>query len=405
VTEVMKGVRVLEVAEYAMVPSAGAVLADWGADVIKVEHAERGDAIRGLTAWKIAPGTGGFTFMWEPFNRGKRSIGIDITVPAGRDIVLELVRKADVFITNFLPPARAKLGIDVTDIQAANPRIIYGRGSAFGQKGSESNRGGFDGTAYWLRSGLGAACMPEGSTDLVTLPGPAIGDIQTGMALAGGLAAALFHRERTGEGTVVDVSLMSAGIWAMQSSLVAANISGQKELPHSNQRSAPNPLYNPYKTSDGRFIVLVMLQGDTYWQEFCEAIGRPDMIGDPRFASLEARAGNNEACIRELGAVFAAKPLEEWSEILSRQRGQWGVVQIVTDLNEDRQAWENGYLQKVDYGDGRILTLATAPVQFDGAAPVLRPAPSHAVDTDEVMLELGLDWDRIIELKTLGAIS
>jgi crotonobetainyl-CoA:carnitine CoA-transferase CaiB-like acyl-CoA transferase len=148
-----------------------------------------------------------------------------------------------------------------------------------------------------------------------------------------------------------------------------------------------------------------MLQGDTYWQEFCEAIGRPDMIGDPRFASLEARAGNNEACIRELGAVFAAKPLEEWSEILSRQRGQWGVVQIVTDLNEDRQAWENGYLQKVDYGDGRILTLATAPVQFDGAAPVLRPAPSHAVDTDEVMLELGLDWDRIIELKTLGAIS
>ena len=152
-TSVLNGIRVLEVAEYGMVPSAASVLGEWGADVVKVEHATRGDPIRGLTSSGVAPGTGGFTAMWEPFNRSKRSIGIDIAVPEGRQIVLDLARRADVFMISFLPPARRKLGIDVDDLRAVNPAIIYARGSAHGQRGPEADQGGFDG----LTSGSGAA--------------------------------------------------------------------------------------------------------------------------------------------------------------------------------------------------------------------------------------------------------
>src|SRR5580693_5564545 len=255
-TKVMAGVRVLEVAEYAMAPTAGAVLSDWGADVIKVERVEGGDTLRGASSWGIPPGAGGFTFLWEPFNRGKRSIGVDIRKPEGLEIVLQLARQADVFITNFLPKARRKLKVDVDDIRAVNPNIIYARGSAHGPKGDQAELGGFDSTAYWMRSGLAMAAMPESTEHLVTPPGPAIGDIQTGFVLAGGLAAALFHRDRTGEALTVDVSLMACGMWAMQSSLVAVNTAGIAELPHANRLTAPNPVHNTYRTRDGRFLAL-----------------------------------------------------------------------------------------------------------------------------------------------------
>jgi crotonobetainyl-CoA:carnitine CoA-transferase CaiB-like acyl-CoA transferase len=406
-TLVLEGIRVLEVAEYGLVPSGASVLGEWGADVVKVEHARRGDPIRGLTtSGTVGPGTKGFAPMWEPFNRSKRSIGVDLAVPEGRQIILDLAAKADVFLTSFLPDARKKLGIDVDDLRAVNPRIIYARGSAHGQKGAEASAGGFDALAYWLRTGVGTGTMPAGAEELIMQPGPGFGDVQTGLTLAGGVAAALFHRERTGEALEVDTSLLAQGIWAMMGSLVAANLAGVDEMPRDrrNRKEMDNALMNTYRTGDGRWVILGMIQPDPYWDGFCKAIGHPELVDDPRFVDFAARKEHRRELIDLLDEVFATAPLEEWKERLSQQDGPWSPVQRVGDLNRDKQAWDNGYLQSVDYGDGRELTLATAPLQFNGESHPLRRAPEFAESTEEVLLELGRSWDDIDALRQAGAI-
>ncbi len=243
-TKVLEGIRVIEVAEYVMVPAAAAVLADWGAQVIKIEHAERGDAVRSTTSWGVEPGIDGFTYVWEAFNRGKRSVGLDLTKPEAREILAALVRDADVFLTNLLPRTREKLCIDVEHIRAINPRCIYGRGSAYGPKGPEAPRGGFDGLSYWQRTGAGLSAMSSPDGDLVTLPAPAFGDAQTGMAFAGGIVGALFHRERSGEAPVVDCSLLSGGMWAMQAALIGANLKQVEMLRNADRTTAASPLTN-----------------------------------------------------------------------------------------------------------------------------------------------------------------
>jgi crotonobetainyl-CoA:carnitine CoA-transferase CaiB-like acyl-CoA transferase len=401
----MEGVRVLEVAEYAAAPAAAAVLADWGADVIKIERPGRGDAMRGINAFGVAPGVGGFDALWEPFNRGKRSVGLDLSHPRSADALRRMIAGADVFITNFLPAARRKLSLDVEHVRAINARIIYARVSAHGTKGPEADKGGFDGLAYWQRSGAGMQATPELADELVTLPGPAFGDSQTGMALAGGISAALFHRERTGQGSVVDISLLSAGLWAMHAGFYGANVTGRKMLPRANRKAALSPTSNNYATKDGRRIALSMIQSDRYWADLCRLVGREDLATDPRFADLQARAENNVACIAELDAIFAQRTFEEWCALLGRQEGQWAPVNVVTDANHDPQVLANGYVAEVDYGDGRSTKFVTAPVQFDEEAVQLAPAPALGQHTEEVLLDLGIDWPELAELKDDGAIS
>jgi len=400
----MDGIRVVELGLFALVPSAAAVLAEWGADVIKVEHPVHGDPVRGLAAWGIKPGTGGFSYMWEVCNRGKRSIGVDVATAEGREIVLSLAERADVFLTSFLPSARQKLGIDVEDVTARNPTIIYGRGSGQGPKGDEADAGGFDGAAFWYRCGIGSAAMPAGGDEPIALPGPGFGDVQTGMHLAGGIAAALWRRERTGRGAVVDASLLGAGLWAMQGSLAGVAVAGTSELPKRPRAEVTNPLVIAYPTADGRFVALMMLGSDRYWPGLCAAIGRPDLVADPRFAAARDRAAHSAECVAELDTVFSARPLDHWRAVLATQDGPWAVVAHAAEAIGDAQARVNGYVQDVDYGDGRLLPMVAAPVQFDEAVPALRPAPEHGAHTEEVLLELGLDWDDISRLKASGAV-
>jgi crotonobetainyl-CoA:carnitine CoA-transferase CaiB-like acyl-CoA transferase len=397
----LSGVRVLEVAMYGFVPSAGAVLADWGADVLKVEHAVTGDPQRGLRQ------TGRYKIVDDPnpnfdhANRGKRSIGLDVSTAEGVDVLYELARRSDVFLTNFLPGTRKRFKIDVDEIRAVNPSIIYARGSALGPRGAEANRGGYDMTAFWARGTSAASLTPPNSPGLV-MPPPAYGDTISGTNLAGGIAAALFKRERTGEPSVVDVSLLGSGLWAMGHAVaVSLRLNESWVAPPAGARGVTtNPLSGLYQTADGRYLSLVMLQPTKFWAEVCTVVGRPELADDPRFATVEDIAENAAEGVALLQEAFGARPLAEWTEILGALSGPWAPVQDTLQAAADPQIQANEYIRPAGG-----LSLVSSPVQFDCVAPDLGPAPSFAAQTEEVLLELGLDWDRIIALKAAGAVT
>jgi crotonobetainyl-CoA:carnitine CoA-transferase CaiB-like acyl-CoA transferase len=398
----LAGIRVLEVAMYGFVPSAGAVLAEWGADVVKVEHAVTGDPQRGLRQTGMLRVEGDPNPNIEHANRGKRSIGLDISRPEGRDVLYQLARRADVFLTSFLPGHRKKFGIDVDDIRAANPTIIYARGSALGPRGDEAGKGGYDMTAFWCRAGTAATVTPPGIDGMIGPPGPAYGDTISGTNLAGGIAAALLGRERTGEPSVVDVSLLGSGLWSLGHTVALTVHLGQRlqAMPPGVHGSPINPLVGLYTTSDGRYLSLVMMQPDKFWADVCRHIDRPDLADDPRFASTELIAANTAEAVELLGKAISTRTLAEWSERFTTLSGPWAPVQDTLQAAGDAQVRANEYLVRA--GE---LELVANPVQFDVAAPHTGPAPGFAEQTEEILSELGLDWDRIIELKTIGAVT
>ena len=273
---IMDGIKVVEVASWTYVPVAGAVLAEWGADVIKIEHPESGDPQRGLAASGLVPtGPGGVAHMMELPNRGKRSVGLDLGTAEGRKILLELSATADVFLTNFRPQARRKLAIDVEDIRAVNPSIIYVRGSGQGQRGPDAEMGGYDGSTFWGRGGPSDIISDPDDGYPIAQPGPAFGDVIGGLTIAGGISAALFHRERTGEAVIVDNSLLATAMWATGASSLAAGLFGVDRLPRRDRTETPNPIVGTYRTADGRFISLVMLESDRYFGDLVTLLGRP----------------------------------------------------------------------------------------------------------------------------------
>jgi crotonobetainyl-CoA:carnitine CoA-transferase CaiB-like acyl-CoA transferase len=396
----MDGIRVLEVAMYGFVPSAGAVMADWGADVIKVEHAVTGDPQRGLR--QIGPHKieGDPNPNFEHANRGKRSIGLDVSTPEGVEVLYELAARADVFLTNFLPGARRRFTIDVEDIRKVSPSIIYARGSALGPRGVEAERGGYDMTAFWSRGTSAASLTPPNIEGLINPP-PAYGDTISGTNLAGGIAAALFKRERTGETSVVDVSLFGSGLWTMGHALAVSLFLNESWVaPPQGSRGSTNPLSGIYSTADGRYLSLVMLQPGKYWKDVVEHIGRPELAGDPRFATAELIMANCEDAAAILTEVIGARPLAYWAERLATLSGPWAPVQDTLQAGKDAQARANEYFRPA--GE---LELVSSPVQFDVTAPDLSPAPGFAAQTEEILQELGLDWDRIIALKMAGAVT
>jgi crotonobetainyl-CoA:carnitine CoA-transferase CaiB-like acyl-CoA transferase len=402
----MRGVRVVEVAQFTFVPASGALMADWGAEVIKVEHAVTGDAQRGLTNIGPVSAVGPFAPIMEHPNRSKRSIGLALETEEGRQILYELVRRADVFSTNFLPDARARLRIDVDDLRAVNPGIIYVRGTALGNRGSERGRGGFDQSTYWCRGGSAAGVTPAGLDGVCTMPGPAYGDSIGAMTIAGGIAAALFARERTGEPSVVDVSLLSTAAWANALPIDQSMINGEPwQAPFGGGPSPTNPLSGLYRTSDNRWIQLSMLQPGRYFADFCKHIGRGDLTADERFDTADKLMANAAAFGEIVAAELAARPLAEWKERFAAMAGQWDPVQNSIEVGHDPQLRANGQVADVVDVEGTVRQLVTSPVQFDESPPAPTRGPSFAEHTDEILRELGVEEERMLELKLAGAVT
>jgi len=402
----LDGIRVIEVSSWMFVPSAGAVLVDWGADVVKVEHPVTGDPQRGLVTSGLVPGgAGGVNFMMEQPNRGKQSVAIDLSHPDGREALMKLVETADVFLTNYMPAVRRKLRIDVDDLRERNPDIIVARGTGQGPKGPDAEKGGYDGASFWARGGV-ASIMPETPEGWPAgQPGPAFGDVMAGLSTAGAIAAALLKRERSGEASVVDVSLLSTAMWQIAPLVVASKLFGFSKMPSGGDRKqSPNPGVGAYRTGDGRFISLILLQSDKHWADFVARLGRPEMATDERFVDSAARATNSAECITLLDEAFGSRPLSYWKEALADFDGVWTPFQTLDELYEDPQVVANGYLPTMTAANGQEVQLVASPAQFDEESVAVTRAPEHGEHTEVVLLAAGIGWDELAAMKESGAI-
>jgi crotonobetainyl-CoA:carnitine CoA-transferase CaiB-like acyl-CoA transferase len=405
VTAVLRGVRILEVAEHTFVPAASALLSDWGAEVIKIEHVERGDAMRGLASTGLAIVPSDVHALLEHSNRGKRSLGLDLTSPDGLEILYKLAATSDVFLTNKLPSVRKKLHISVEEIRAANERIIYVRGTGQGERGPDADKGAYDSLAFWARAGVAmGAKRPE--YDLTPVPpAPGFGDSIGGMTIAGGIMGALFPRERTGEAAIVDVSLLGVGLWAMGQAIALSLVLNVPWAPPSNDRLSANPLSRNYVTKDGYDIAFTCLQAGKFWPNFCEVVGRPELASDERFHDHASLMANSTAAVAELDAMFATATLDEWRVRLEPFIGQWAMVQTTLQAAEDPQTVANGYLQECQTASGTPFRLVAAPVQFDEEPAVPQRAPEFNEHGDSILADIGLDMDAILDLKIRGIVA
>jgi crotonobetainyl-CoA:carnitine CoA-transferase CaiB-like acyl-CoA transferase len=401
VYDILRGVRVVEVAGWTFVPAAGAICADWGAEVIKVESPEGGDPQRGLFTESLGPDSP--DVLLQVPNRGKRSLALDVRTDAGRAVLHRLLATADVFLTNVRQPARARLGIDEATVRGLNPTVVYAAGSGQGPHGPDADRGGFDIASAFARSGMVHRLTPASSAEPAYFP-PALVDLQGGLTIAAGIAAALYHRERTGEGTSVDVSLLGVGAWMMSPDIVASGYTGEA-LPVRPRDQAPNPLVNSYRTRDDRWLYLVLLQADRYWADFCTHIDRPDLLTDERFATAAARTAHRAECVAELEAVIASRSLAEWRTVFATLEGVWAPAQTPVEVRDDPQMRENGYLATTR-GGGKAFELVASPIQF-GGRPLgeLVAAPELGAEGDDVLRELGITDDELLELKIAGALQ
>ncbi|MET0920904.1 MAG: CaiB/BaiF CoA-transferase family protein [Acidimicrobiia bacterium] len=395
--QVLAGFRVVDVSAYMFVPAAGAVLAHWGADVIKVEPAGSADPIRPPPAARSAD-----TSYWH-YNRGKRGIGLDLASPEGRSILYGLADRADVFLTSYLTDTRRKLHIDVDDIRARNPRIVYAKGTGRGPNGPEAERSGYDLATWWARGSLAdGARRASGSEYPPGMTGH--GDGMAGFTLAGGICAALLHRERTGEPSVVDGSLLGAAVWFNGPGIIAASRAGMPSGP-GLARGEKDPLIEAYRTGDGRFVQLCMFSNsDAEWQDFMEHLGRTDVAHDPRFATPAARDAHRHELVAVLDELIGRHTYEALAALLAGTLGVWEPVQTAADVVHDPQVVANRYVSAAQHADGRAAVLPAPAIIFDGDPGQARPGPDWGEHTVEVLAELGMDRATVQDLQDRGVV-
>ena len=380
-------------------PSSAAILADWGADVIKIEP-PTGDPFRGLFA-SVAGMAVPVNPPFELDNRGKRSIALNLDTDEGRSIARALVDQADVFVTNVRPKGLEDARLTYDELRQSNPGLVFCQITGYGPDGPDRDRAAYDIGAFWARAGVVASLTAEGHE--LPLQRGGMGDHMAGSTAAGAICAALVARARTGQGQRLGVSLLRIGAYMLGWDLNIALRTGVAMEPYDRQH-ALNPIINPFQAGDSRWFWLLLLQGDRHWPDLCRAIGREDLQSDPRFADIAMRRDNAPALVEELDRVFATKTLAEWGEIFDRENVWWAPVHSITDVLEDTIAHEAGVFVDVPGPDGDIKAVAT-PTDFYGTPWKPRGcAPEFGQHTEEVLLELGYDWDRIIALKEAAVI-
>jgi crotonobetainyl-CoA:carnitine CoA-transferase CaiB-like acyl-CoA transferase len=384
------GVRVIELAQYVFVPGAGAILADHGAEVIKIEDPKTGDPYRTL---QINDGrqTPSANLSMELNNRGKKSLGLDLKSAEGRAVFFRLIATADVFLTSIRPDAIERLGVGVEALRAHNPKLIYVRGNGLGFSGGEAGRPGYDASCFWARGGFADILRPPG-VDAPVSPRPALGDHAGAANVALGVASALFKRERTGEPSVVEVSLLSTAMWILSADITLSFAPG-----YDARMAASNvtmqPLMRTYRCADGKWLMLMLLDPARYWPGLCERLSHPELTDDARFATVALRAQNGVLLYDVLSAIFAERPVRAWGEAFAGWDAPWEYIQTVSDVAQDAQAIANGHLFDVEVSDGTKVRLVSGPISIDGsplAAPPRR-APHKGEHTDELLGGLGLD--------------
>ncbi|MCS3496161.1 formyl-CoA transferase [Bradyrhizobium japonicum] len=395
------GLKVLDIASFIAGPAATTVLSDFGAEVIKIEAPGAGDPHRHTYMSPPNPSSKE-NYAWQIANRNKRSVVVDLKNPHAAEVFARLVKWADVLVTNFPPRVRQRLGLNYEDVSLLNPRLIYADITGYGELGLEADKPGFDTTAYWARSGLMHVTREASSPP--ALPVPGIGDHATSISLYAGIVSGLYRRERTGTGCNVQTSLIANGVWGsamwLQAALQNARFSGGID-----RRRPPNALFNSYQSHDCRWILLAFVQEDKNWPAFAQAIKRPDLLADPRFADAEGRHVNSGALVTELDHVFGAHPLAHWRSALDVAHVPYGVVQVWEEIVKDPQLLANQILVPIAKRDGRVTMTVDSPVVIKESPKVApRVAPDLGEHTDEVLEELGFDAAQIDELRAAGAV-
>lgn len=402
-TAVLEGFRVIDMTHAHVGPSAGAMLADLGADVIHVEERLHGDIMRGLVR---AKGVSlihecGRHYCFEDLNRNKRSLALDLKKPQGREILYRLIEKSDVFLSNMRAEALNRLGLDPETVSSHNPRIIYASASFLGHRGKESGRGGIELSQYARAGAMATSGDPDGPPITLT---PGMGDRITGIYTAYGVVAALLARERFGTVQQVRTSMLGAMI-SLESFTIMPTLLGNKEFERHSRNNTANPLYNWYLTKDGRYLALAMLEDERYWPGFCKAMDMAEMENDPKFATTEARAENRLELIALLDRVFPTRTIEEWEVALNRHDLLFDRINRIVDVAEDPQALLNNNIIQYDHPVLGKVKMVGFPVELTETPLTLRRcAPELGEHSEEVLLDVGYSWEEIAKLKEEGVI-
>ena len=399
----LEGIRVLDWTIWQQGPVASVMLADLGAEVIKIEDRINGDPGRGMLSMAGINFSDRPNFYFEATNRNKKSITLDLKQDAGRELLYELVAKSDVFVQNFRKGVAERLGVHYEALREHNPKLIYASGSGYGPEGPDAEAASFDRLAL-ARSGIMLAAGEPDMPPCAIAEG--IADQIGAITLSHGIMTALLARERFGIGQHVNVSLLGSMAWLQNLSLSSRLMMGMS-IPRSSRKKAGNPLWNHYACSDGKWLAMGMLQSDRYWPSLCHALERPDLIDDERFNSLLKRAQNAGECIEILDGLFASKPRDEWLEILQKS-GDLIVTQLnsIDELPDDPQITANGYVQSFDHPQHGETKVIGHPVALSETPAEIRlPAPEHGEHTEQVLIDvLGYDWDRITALREAEVI-
>ena len=399
--QIFSGLKVLDLASFIAGPAAATILADFGADVVKVEPPGTGDPYRFFSTTPPNP-VSDFNYAWQLTNRNKRSIALDLKSSGAKEVLMRLVRWADVVVVNFPPRVKASLGVTYEALAPLNPRLIYADVTGYGSEGPEADTPGFDVTAFWARTGLMQVTHDAGSPP--TLPIPGIGDHATATALYAAIVTALYARASSGKGSHVSTSLIANGIWAA-GTWVEGGLNGGHFFPQHDRKSPPNALLNPYQTSDNRWLLLVAAQRKD-WPGFAKAIGMPQLIEDPRFSDEHLRAANAAQLVDVLDPLLAGQTLAHWKNVLSTNRVIFGVVQVATEIINDPQLVANEIVIPLDLPGKPATRTVSSPVQILGS-PKVKPtvAPQLGEHGAGILKDLGFDATEIARLNDAGAVT